>query len=401
MSSIFDYKRLKCEKNFSKVKDILKCFLEDICPPVDLLAKIYGKEKSEILKENIAKFLSTNISQKQIPREHIKNAPNEIFNARSEVEKSDKYQRIHSLLLQNKLPLISDLAFFYGEYSKYVHKIFKIYLDSKLRRKCELSATTHLNRVGSIVFQMGMNADEHFKYSSIAVMHDSIEDLLDVAKFKNGDAIGIIRYDDFIHKYIPEDLKKGIQALTNHYDLIIRRVVSDIQGEDKALSISNVKKYLERLYNKVDSNLKKYVTETLGITDNDDIEEDDLVASLKWVCYKNLYIYNIANISKLSRNLRIFEIKGIDLLDNSHGKDVLSIDSKIKNIIKNTLWGIEGFRIHSDWTPLNNHIIEVFEDALYAAETIILKDLLEPQSNMDFIISALIKFRKLEMIFYK
>ena len=104
---------------------------------------------------------------------------------------------------------------------------------------------------------------------------------------------------------------------------------------------------------------------------------------------------------KTEKDHRIFEIKGVDLSDNAHGKGSLSIDGRIRNINKNHMWAMKGSEIQSTWLPFNNRVDEVLEDALQAAEYLILSDLLQSDSSMDFMMSALQKIKKLEDVFFQ
>ena len=130
-------------------------------------------------------------------------------------------------------------------------------------------------------------------------------------------------------------------------------------------------------------------------------EDENYIQELRWKFYKDLYLNGIANESLQNDNYRIFEIKGIDLSDNAHGKDALSLDGRIRNINKNVYWSKLGFNMKSTWVPLNNHIRENMEDAYESAELIVLRGLLEPQSSLDFVTSSLLKFSKMEEVFYK
>ena len=104
------------------------------------------------------------------------------------------------------IPDINNLDFFYGSYSSEIIKIFKTYLIAGLKRKCDLSAVTHLHRVGAVVFEMGLNDDNSFKYSTIGALHDSIEDLLNLVNDENGNSIGILNYKKFLNEFLPSNL---------------------------------------------------------------------------------------------------------------------------------------------------------------------------------------------------
>jgi hypothetical protein len=401
MSSKLDLERLKKDHNYYLAKEILVCIIEGICPEIKVLEKLYGSNTASQIRDIIKKFLGQNISGNLIPRKHAQNPATEIFDARTKVESNKHYQLIHSQLLNYNLPDINNLDFFYGSYSSEVFKIFKTYLNAGLKRKCDLSAVTHLHRVGAVVFEMGLNDDHFFKYSTIGALHDSIEDLLNLVNDENDNSIGILNYKKFLDEFLPSNLQSSIKTLTNHYDLILQFVVGKLKAEDKALTIRNIQHEIKKLLELNIEEINIYVRRMKDLLDNTEfLPDEDIFLAAKWACYKTLYLDNIAFSSKENDDYRLFEIKGIDLSDNSHGKDALSIESKIRNIIKNTLWGTKGYALHSTWIPLNRHIEEILEDSLCAAECIILKDLLENQSYLDFIMSALIKFKKLEMIFY-
>ena len=163
--------------------------------------------------------------------------------------------------------------------------------------------------------------------------------------------------------------------------------------------MKNILHILEKLVKQKLEDLNIYVEKMLRLLSNKIIEEN-ILENAKWECYKNLYLSGIAESSKELNDFRLFEIKGIDLSDNAHGKEALSVEAKIRNTNKNVLWGILGYSMQSSWAPLNNHIQEIIEDALLSAEVIILNDLLQKQSSQDFVMSALYKINKLEPIFY-
>jgi|WetSurMetagenome_2_1015567.scaffolds.fasta_scaffold03874_2 hypothetical protein len=401
MSSRHDLERLKKDNNFYKAYEVLQNIIHHHCPDIKLLNNLYGNKAAAVIKNHIEYIFSTTKNIYFLPRNHSENPAFEIYEARSKIESEYIYQKIHSALLLNRVPEIQDLIFFYGNYSETVYNIFNTYLQYGLKRKCELFAATHLHRVGAVVFQMGMNDPGSFKYSSISVLHDSIEDLFNLTKDSSGNIIGLLNYKKFLDDFLPEELQSSIKILTNHYDLILKFILDKLQAEDKSISKKNILKILNYLIDLQSEEINIYIEKMANLIDNFDFsKENDLILTAKWMCYKNLYLDNIAESSVKANDFRLFEIKGVDLSDNSHGKDALSVNAKIRNILKNTLWGTKGYTLHSTWIPLNRHIQEIIEDSLCAAEYIILKDLLEVQSCVDFVMSALIKFRKLELIFY-
>ena len=394
-----DIELLKTQKNYKTAFSILQDVLSGRCPDMVLLERLYGSKKSRIIQSIIKEYLTKGNFKNRIVRTTNEDAPMEIALARREVENDVNYQKIHSSILLNKVPDIKSLEIFYGEYSSYVRKILEMYAQLNLKRKCEISASSHLNRVGACVFQLKMNDTGKYDYSSTAIMHDSIEDLLRLSTAPNGKGIDVDKYNSLIEKYIPEDLQSAIKILTNHYNLIISFITGKLLDEDKAFTRKNILAELHTIEKQKPTELIKYIKEMIELISKIGVDENEL-DTIKWECYKNLYLEGIAHSTVLKDDHRIYEIKGVDLSDNSHGKGSLSIDARIRNINKNLMWGIKGYAMQSTWKPFNDHIEEIVQDALYSAEFIILNDLLKPDSSMDFMMSTLLKIEKLENVFF-
>jgi len=394
-----DIELLKTQKNYKTALSVLQNILNGRCPDLSLLDKLYGQNKSKIIQSIIKEYLINSNNKSRIARASNEDAPMEITLARREIEKDTNYQKIHSSILLNKVPDIKSLEIFYGEYAPSVKKVMELYVQLNLKRKCEIVAASHLNRVGACVFQLKMNDTGKYNYSSTAVMHDSIEDLLRLTTAPNGKGIDADKYNLFIDEYIPKDLQNAVKILTNHYNLIISFITGKLLDEDKAFTRKNILAELHTIEKQKPVELIKYVKEMIELISKIDVDENEL-DTIKWECYKNLYLEGIAHSTILKDDHRIYEIKGVDLSDNSHGKGSLSIDARIRNINKNLMWGIKGYAMQSSWKPFNDHIEEIVQDALYSAEFIILNDLLKPDSSMDFMMSTLLKIEKLDNVFF-
>lgn len=394
-----DFELIKLNRNFDKANTVLDDILDGKCPSMNLLDSLYGVKKSRAIHSLIKEFLGSGNFFNRIKRKTDINAPAEITLARREIENDPNYQKIHSAILLNKLPDLKLLETFYGEYSAYVKNIITLYAEKNLRRKCEISAASHLNRVGACVFQLKMNDTGKYNYSSTAVLHDSIEDLLTLTNLKSGEGIDAEVYNKFIEENIPADLQQGVKILTNHYDLLISYIREKLLDEDKALTRKNILVELESIEIQKPAELIVYVQKMIELLAEADVEEHDF-EGIKWECYINLYLEGIAHSTLQKDDHRIYEIKGVDLSDNSHGKGSLSVDARIRNIKKNLMWGIKGYAMQSTWKPFNDHIQEIVQDALESAQYIILSDLLKPDSSMDFMMSTLLKIEKLEDVFF-
>jgi hypothetical protein len=264
-----------------------------------------------------------------------------------------------------------------------------------------LPASSHLNRVGGVSIKLNFNLPGCYEYGSIAAIHDSIEDLFPLILDRNKKRYDFSRYREFIDKFIPDNLQPPIKTLTNHYNLLLSNIVRQLKDNDQAINKKNIIEQLQILLVREFDELDHYIREMHDILYNDDFDkEKDIIEYIKWRCYNELYLKGITKSSKESGDYRIFEIKGVDLSDNAHGKDALSLEGRIRNINKSVNWANYGYGMQSTWQPLNNHIQECMEDSFLSAEVIILKDLLQPQSSMDFIMSSLIIFSKLENVFY-
>jgi hypothetical protein len=399
MMVIHDIELLKLNKNYDIAYSILKDILEQRCPDIKKIEYLYGVQKSKTLQELIKSFIIKNLRGTRILRPHNPGSPVEILLARREVEKDEDYQKVHSSILLNKLPEIKSLEKFYGNYSGHVLKIIKKYIQLNLKRKCEIGAATHLNRVGAVVFQLKMNDTGKYNYSSAAVMHDSIEDLMRLKKSLNGTGIDTEGYGRFIEEHIPFDLQDKVKILTNHYNLLLNYVLERLEDNDKAYTKKNILAELEIIVLQKTGGLGRFA-EKMHKLISDTETDNDLIETIKWKCYKTLYLDGIAKETARKGDHRIYEIKGVDLSDNAHGKGALSIDARIRNINKNLMWGIKGYAMKSTWKPFNDHIQEVIEDAYQSAEYLVLSDMLQPYSSADFLMSALNKIIKLEKVYY-
>lgn len=394
-----ELERLKLENNYSLARQVFDSLIAGECPDIRTLETLYGKDKSQIIAGNIKEFLSRDSEPRKITRPHNPDAPGEIQKARIEVEKNKHYQKIHSSLLLGEVPEEKFLYSFYGDYSMHVRQILAMYLELGLMRKCDLIAATHLSRVGAVVYQLKMNEKGSFKYSTIAVMHDAIEDVLKLSRDTASGQVDIDKYKIFIDQYIPLELQHSVLILTNHYNLLLNYISEKLEDEDKALTVKNIINELENIADEGTEELSPYAAKMADLMHHTVIE-NGIEDSVKWACYEQLYLNGILETIRDNNDHRIYEIKGVDLSDNAHGKGSLSSDAKIRNINKNMMWGVKGYSLGSTWKPFNDHIQEVIENSLLAAEEIVINDLLQPSSSQDFVMSAMIKIKKLENVFY-
>jgi len=148
-----DLINLKLNKNYKIAYSILFNILENKCPALELLESLYGHQKASKITEMLKTYFAGKPAVNLKPRQNNYNGPRDIILARSKLEQTENYQNVHKALLLNKYPEITDLRVFYGDYADFVIEIFGMYIELNLKRKCDISAATHLNRVGSMVYQ--------------------------------------------------------------------------------------------------------------------------------------------------------------------------------------------------------------------------------------------------------
>ncbi|MFH1198538.1 MAG: hypothetical protein V1720_22750 [bacterium] len=395
-----EIQRMQTDPHYAAAQELFKNIVYREVPDYLLIKTLYGPSRAGVILADIEYFYESAPLNYKKPRKHLPDSPEEISYKRSKTEKNKTFQSIQSSLLHNQLPDINILQAYYGEYAMSVHDVFKKYLELGLKRKCGISATCHFNRVGAVVNALQLDDGESHQYQTIGALHDAIEDLLFLVTDDKGRPYNFDTYDDFINRYIPFELAEAVKLLTNHFDLILFYAAKQIRRNDRALTKANLLSELRFLKQIKCDGLKKYIEDTSELLSKEE-PGVDLLESAKWLCYKKLYITEMARLTHNKSNYRPFEIKAVDLSDNGHGKDALPMSSRIKNIIKQCIWAREGYALKSTWKPLNDRIMEIQEDALVHAEHIIIKDLLEQQSSQDFIVAALLKFKELELVFYE
>ncbi|MBZ0199396.1 MAG: hypothetical protein K8H86_05985 [Ignavibacteriaceae bacterium] len=391
-------KHLQKDERYASAKAFLSSIVGGRVPPKKNFEKLYSAELINTVRGMVKQFLRGKDFSTLNPRHH-QDAPNEINKQRASLEFNPDYCNIQGKLLFNKLPKEETLAPLYGEYANAVRKSFGSFLHFNLTRRCGITSAAHHNRVAAVVKQLKMDGDGSYKHVAIAALHDTIEDLLNIVKDKKGRIYGIHRYEEFVDEFIPPELKEHVKLLTNNYDLILSHIYQQFITTDVSMTKKNLLNAIEVQSKRNSGELSAHF-ENMGVLLQISDLGESVYSKAKWICYENLYINTMAVSTKEMNDFRTFQIKAVDLLDNSHGRDSLSMDGMIKNIIKLGIWAARGYDLQSSWLPLNAFVMEVFEEALVHSEHLVIKNLFELESQQDFLISALIKFEKLKPIFY-
>ena len=375
---------------------ILRSILKREIPDNESLIEVFGNPAPAI-KDHIEKYYQEFPIDKINIREHT-DCPSKISDARIKLEQNREYANLHSIILKEDIPGIEDVYPIYGEYSETVISILKMYTRHSLKRKCGIPAAAHLSRIGGIVHTLGFDKPGSAKFCTVAFLHDSIEDLISYEEHLPADHHGLKGLEKFIDKHIPKELQSHVALLTNQYSLILNYLNYLLTLSDKKSNKKNLIKSIDGL-RYWDWSLKSKVEKLSDLLNSGELDEP-VLGSANWQCYKYLYIKEMADDALAESDFRTFEIKAIDLSDNAHSRGALSMKEKLKNIIKLGIWANQGYKLHTNWKPMNNFVQELLEDALIYSENLIIKDFLEPVSKQDYFVSALHKIEKLRSIFY-
>lgn len=390
---------MQTDPQYATASRMLDQILDCEVPDASLLADLYGVQQAQAMAAVIARFLEEHAGEFGTPRRRQHNASTEISDARSTVEQSRDFQVLQHRLLFRELPEVDDLFPFYGRYAGQVREILRLFFDHNLKRKCGITSAAHLNRVGVVVGAMGMDDADERMYSTVGFMHDALEDLLDVARDAHGELYGTRHYQLFLDRYVAPELHGHLLRITNFYDLLLAEVLDRLKAEGQYMNRENLLWQLEDLYLHEPVEIHPYLEKMHYVLEDRELN-GDVLGQAKWICYSELYIREMAVYTHSRGDYRTFEIKGIDLSDNGHGRDALAMSSRVKNLIKHQIYANYGTRLQSTWHGVNNRVAELQEDALVHAGHLVIADLLQQQSSMDFAVSTLLKLLSLKSIFF-
>ncbi len=396
MQHNYPIEELKSNPNYNTASKILHSILKREIPDEKTLTGIFGNLTPRIIYHLEKHFDDFPMKEINI-RDHTV-CPFVITKARKKLEQNSEFAKLQSLILNNKLPKTRDISPIYGEYSETVKTIIGLYNKHGLKRKCIVPAAAHLSRVGGLVHTLGFDDPGSSKFCTVAFLHDSIEDLITYEKRLPADHYGLKGLESFIDEYIPEELQAHVRLLTNQYALILNYLNYLLTLSDTKTNKKNLLKAIESL-GSWEWSLNENVNKLSVLLNSGELEEPAL-KNANWLCYKYLYVKEMADDALEMSDFRTFEIKAIDLSDNVHSSAALSMKEKIKNIIKLGIWANQGYRLQTSWNPVNNFVQELFEVALVYSEYLVIKDFLQPVSKQDFFVSALLKIEELKTIFY-
>lgn len=396
MHNFYPIEELELHPNYLPASEILNSILKREIPDMADLITLFGELTPNIVY-NLEKHYEAFPVKTVNIRKHT-TCPSVIADARERLATDQNYSALHSKILANEIPGIDEITPVYGEYSETVQTITALYKTYRLKRKCEIPAAAHPSRVGGLVHTLGFDSPGSHRFCTIAFLHDCIEDLTRFRKGTHFDHYGLNGLEVFINDYIPEELQANVRLLTNHYSLILNYLNYLLGLSDIQVNKSNLLAHLKEL-STFEWSIKEKVVKLCDLLESNELAEP-VLANAKWLCYKELYIREMADDALAMSDFRTFEIKAIDLTDNAQGSGALSMTERMRNIIKLGIWASQGYRLHTNWSPINNFIEELFEYALNYSEDLVIKDLLQLDSKQDFFASALFKIEELKSIFY-
>ncbi len=391
--------RMRQEPRYENARRVFEAMMHCTRPDMQDLVALYGPQHGQVMIGVFERFIELHDGGFGARRLHVEKASTEISDARSLVEESIDYQRLQAKVVFGELPDAQELEPMYGPYAGQVRDIIGMFIEHRLSRKCGISSVAHLSRVGAVVRRLGMDNDGGHVYTTVGLMHDTLEDLLERVPDEHGEPYGVHGYQRFLDRYTAPELHRHLRMVTNFYDLLLTEAEKLLKKQDKFVSRENLLRVFEDMYRIQRVDIHPYL-EKIHYVLEDAVLGDKGIVQAKWLCYSELYIREMAMYTHSAGDYRTFEIKAIDLSDNGHGREALALESRIKNLIKHQSYATFGSMLNSTWHGLNNRVAELQEDALVHAEHMVIQDLLQRQSYMDFAVSAMHKLMALRSILF-
>lgn len=385
--------------------DFIKSVLTKKYPYYDVLNDLFGTRTKHVLNAIDWFWNDKEVVLGKELRKKEDMVPREIAYARYKIEKDTLIDELDFYVHTQQKPPIDLMKIIYEEYAEKVIKVYDYYNEAGLIRESGIPASTHPHNLSITAYSMGFDVIGR----TGLVYHDVPEDLFVFLTKKYNMKNDLDAYDEFIQRFIPEKLTLHINAITNKYDTIIKTledklknvnvsIISAGEGQLKGLKF-NKKNVLEVLGTiKVKGVLEKYVYRTSEII-NELNDSEDFLERLKWACYRD-YIKDIADICIENKNFLAFDMKGIDLHYNSVGREAVKMSSRIKNALKCMTWVNKGYEIHTNYLPLNNHIMEIADNTLTYAYDVVSRDLIKNIYVSSFLFRAFRNLKQLTPIFF-
>ena len=109
-----------------------------------------------------------------------------------------------------------------------------------------------------------------------------------------------------MNDYVPEELQPNVRLLTNHYSLILNYLNYLLTISGTQVNRNNLLKNLEGL-STFDWSLNESVKKLFVLLDANELPEPAL-ENAKWLCYKELYISEMAENALAMSDFRTFAL---------------------------------------------------------------------------------------------
>jgi hypothetical protein len=390
----YEQSRLKKLPAYSAANDLQNMILMHHMPDNKLLRQLYAESEVRQVKAILENFYANRSVQKV--RAYNDNAQSNLYKAMKKLA-LPKYSVMCTKLLLSEIPDKEELKQLFGEFAENVEIILELYMAYKLKRKCLTNRICHPYRTACLANILGYDQSGDGMYASIMMEHDAIEDLLFVMG-ESSDHKGLKSLEIYINRYIPEQIKEPVSLLTNYYSIILGYLEFLYSISDEKITKEGLLRGLSFIKGK-SSLLRNHVEKLAQLISENEIGEP-ILSKAKSLAYKNLYIPELAALAVQKDNYRLLESKMLDLADNAAGLQSVSDVDRINGILKLNLWSQQAYNLHSQFGPLNNYVMEIFNEALLLSQVLIVRDLLSPVYKTSYLVSALEKIKLLKEVLY-
>ncbi len=316
------------------------------------------------------------------PRILVESGPQDIMQARLDLQRDDFFLRIQNDVLSSRLPDKRDLEYFYGDFAEDSLNTIKRFSSPSFLRVCGIPKIAHWMRVGGTVKKINNTEFDSFRRAYSAFKHDDVEEGIPIAGLEN--------YFEYLQSFIPEQIREEVILLTNHYDMYLNSAKEDfiykkLDPNKKMLinSIKKLRKMSERKLVYVDKIIFALMNSGSEIVDGPGV-----IDSAKNYFYEKHYLPELVSSASIANKLFIVEDKCVDLLDNDNGSKKIPLGKYIKNITKQWSMVNVAENINSDYVPFKRKTEELKNNAVLKTRYLLLGDILEKDMTLDFIYST-------------
>ena len=410
-------RRLYAEEMFNSI-------IEFNMPSNALLLKLYHpsqiEQNKELINEYFEKLKENNINEEFKIVTPKSGTNTEISLAKQEISQTDYMQRIKKKLRNWELPSKEDLEILFRGYTNYAQRHISLFNKTKKERGCDLPYTLHLIRCSGMSEALKYDVGNEKFYNTLWIMHDSIEDLLRVIEKPNKKRYQVNELYEFLDRNVPKEHHEDLIILSNIPDLILKYMAkegpknnpttkkiiynhiigrkSDPILTPNVTNLKDLEKNLERL-EKTATNpvIKDTITKMITTSKNYELENPEtFFEDVKWNFYKDIFLKDLAESTKKSNKLLLYEGKGvIDLFDNFIGRHARDLRDRRKSIKKMLEWHsyvdyiLQSHKPSEYTNTFKNRATQILEHAHLGTQDLFIQYVSQPTERQDHLNSAL------------